>query len=627
MRYVLAIASLVLAGVLLVLGVGQRTFLAGPAEITAELGDAPKAGYAVIAGSELQKMRGQANVVVQGDGAFVATGAARDVSGWVEPFDHARVAFDAKSGELVAKMQRGVQLEADQDEADQDAAAGQDPAAEGTDAADSAEPEETKPLDPRGSDMWLEEKSTDGSSGTLRVPVKLEEDQAVLIASNGTDPLPSRISIAWVQDRATPWAGPLLVAGGVFALLGGVLYLLAFDHDHRGRGPRRGRRGPLLGLRNVMGGRRRRTAAAERRSGGAGAAGQAAGRAERRTLRRALPVIGLTAALGLTGCSADYWPQPAPAQEEAPTPSKTAPVPVTEGQLKEIVKRVSDAAQAGDDALSAEEITGRFTGDALAQREANYKIRSTPNDYKSVPPRITDDLLDYELVQSTESWPRTLFVTVASEKEKGSTESSPSLALVLTQRTPQENYLVSYVFSLRGGISMPKAAPAEEGTALLANDLESLAMQPGQVGDAFAAVMQQGDAAPEAELFETADDKLLQNYGKALTERFQAESPQVSFSLATRAGDNPPVALSTGAGGALVATTVIEEQVATAGSGGLYKPTATGAVTALSGLSGQQESLVTEIAHQLLFFVPSKKDSDAKIQLLGVTSELVGARN
>jgi hypothetical protein len=49
-------------------------------------------------------------------------------------------------------------------------------------------------------------------------------------------------------------------------------------------------------------------------------------------------------------------------------------------------------------------------------------------------------------------------------------------------------------------------------------------------------------------------------------------------------------------------------------------------VTALSGLTGEQERLVQEVAHQLLFYVPSKTDG-SKIQLLGVTSELVGVRN
>ena len=43
-------------------------------------------------------------------------------------------------------------------------------------------------------------------------------------------------------------------------------------------------------------------------------------------------------------------------------------------------------------------------------------------------------------------------------------------------------------------------------------------------------------------------------------------------------------------------------------------------------LEGQQEKLVSVVAHQLLFFVPGK-DSGEKMQLLGYTSDLVSASN
>jgi hypothetical protein len=142
-------------------------------------------------------------------------------------------------------------------------------------------------------------------------------------------------------------------------------------------------------------------------------------------------------------------------------------------------------------------------------------------------------------------------------------------------------------------------------------------------------VLQGGPDVPEAEAFDIAEDTLLQNYGKTLAEQAQVQSDgkgqTMVYSVAARQGDEAPVALSTGVGGALVATTVIEEQIVDA-AGGRYKPQANGAVTALSGLTGEQERLVQEVAHQLLFYVPSKTDG-SKIQLLGVTSELVGVRN
>lgn len=635
MRYVLAIATLVLSGVLLIMGIGQRTFLAGPAEISYPVKTTAEAGFAVVNGAEFAKVPGQANVVVQGEQAFVATGATRDVDAWVAPFAHTTLDVNVPDKALTSSL-----------------------VAPDEDAETETVTAETG-LDPRGSDLWLEERAIDDTGSgvepeTLRVPVALTEEQSVLIASDGSQPAPQEVSLVWAQDRNTPWAGPLLVGGGALAVIGGLLYLLAVDHDRRGLGPRRGRRGPLQGIRNVFGGGRSRGSSAARvpessnsssnsSSDSARAENRAHSRRTPRWIRRsALPAVGLTVALGLSGCSPSYWPQAEAPEvtEEAPTtsPSAIAPVPVTDGQLKRIIADVSETATTGDDSLDATALADRFTGDALAQRAANYTIRAAVPEYPVVPPRITDEELDYELVQSTEGWPRTLFITVAStsgatavptEGEEAVEIASPSLALVMTQQNPHENFLVSRVIALRGGISMPQAAPAEDGTALLSNDIETLALPPAQVGAAYATLLQDGADAEPAQYFDLETDTLLQNYGKARTTQSQTESDgkgqTMKFSVTARQGDAKPVALSTGAGGALVATTVIEEQIVDA-DGGRYKPQAKDSVTALSGLTGEQERLVQEVAHQMLFFVPSKSE-DAKIELLGVTSELVGVRN
>ena len=715
MRHALAIAVLVLSGVLLLLGLGQRTFLAGPAEISLPVDTQSESAFAIVDGAEFAKIPGQANVVVQGKDAFVATGMTRDIDAWVEPFPHAELSVDKAKQRLLSALVPGAipdaavaestttDVPAATDAPATDGAATDVPAA--TDETATGAVDATEGLDPRGSDLWLDSRSIDSAGSateteTLRVPVAIAADQSVLIATNGTDPIPSEFSLVWAQDRSTPWAGPLLAAGGLLAIIGAVLYLLAVDHDRRGLGPRRGRRGPLLGLRNAFSRRGARRSAAPTTETEAAPQGErmiandrrtlaetlpAAPRAKRasRLARRALPVIGITVALGLSGCSAEYWPGSTPVVEETPSaqPSNIAPVPVTEAQLHRIIEQVSAAANAGDDDLDAAALDDRFVDDALAQRTANYKIRAAVPDYAVVPPRITDDELDYALVQSTESWPRTAFVTVAStsgkpdaaatadgtedasgdaaaggaaagdaaagtdpatgteavadasadaaSSETTSEKTSPSLALVLTQQSPQENFEVSRVIALKGGISMPQAAPAEDGTALLANDIETLVLPPEEVGKAYAALLQNGADAPESANFNLDDDTLLENYGLARATAAQKESDDkgqtMKYSASARQGDADVVALSTGAGGALVATTVIDEQIVDA-AGGRYKPQAQGAITALSGLEGEQERLVQQVAHQMLFFVPSKSENE-KIKLLGVTSELVGVTN
>ncbi|GAA1318328.1 hypothetical protein ACFSWE_07505 [Leucobacter albus] len=358
----------------------------------------------------------------------------------------------------------------------------------------------------------------------------------------------------------------------------------------------------------------------------------------RHTGRRALLTgIGLTAMLAVSGCSANYWPDfsgspEATAEAEPAETAGLAPVPVSEAQTQKIIDRIALAAAEGDETLDAASIESRFKGDALAQRTANYKIRSAVPEYGSVPATITNEMLGYRLVQSTESWPRTLFVTVASEAgtdADGNATDAPSLALVLTQRLPQAEFRVSRVIALRGGLEMPKAAPAEEGTALLSDDIESLVLKPADVGAAYAAILQGGADVAEAEPFDLTDDPLLDSYGKAWAdqakEKSDADEKTQSYSVSVAQGEEPIVSFSTGAGGALIATTVLESQVVDS-AGGRYKPQAEGAVSALSGLTGQQDKIVRQVAHQMLFFVPNKEDG-SKIQLLGVTSELVGAGN
>lgn len=623
MRHVLAIVALVASAILLLLGIGQRTFLAGPAEIRFPIDTQSDTGYAVIDGAELAKVPGQANVVVRGETAFVATGATRDVRGWVEPFSHAELTV----AESTKTLQTALVAPAIVDEAAGEVA--------------------VEALDPHGSDLWLEERSLEAAESSnetdvLRVPVSLDAQQSVLIASNGIDPVPADVALVWAQDRNTPWAGPLLAGGALLALVGGVLYLLAIDHDRRGLGPRRGRRGPLQGLRNSFR-RRGKTVKGSSQmvppiSDEQTEQGTGSGTSARTVLRHRgalLPAVGVTLALGLSGCSASYWPQfdeaPATEQPAEQPDSGVAPVPVSDAQIHRIIKSISADATAADEALDATLLEARFTGDALAQRTANYKIRAAMPEYEVIPPMLTDQELEYRLVQSTEGWPRTVFATVASKAGNGSEDASPSLALILRQESPHSNFVVSRDIALRGGISMPQAAPAEDGTAVLSEDIETLVLAPRKVGEAWAAMLQDGTDTSDAELFDLTDDKLFENYGKARAAKAQAESDDkgqtMKFSATAAQTDTRITALSTGAGGALVATTVLEQQIVDS-AGGRYKPQAKDAVTALSGLSGEQDRLVQQVAHQLLFFVPSKTDAtNSKIQLLGVTSELVGATN
>ena len=661
MRYVLAIVTLVLSAVLLILGVGQRTFLAGPSELRYPVGS-ETAPYLVVDAEQLNEVPGQGNIVVTDEAVFAAIAKTRDVEGWVGPFTRAVVEFDAESATFTnAEILTAADTLAATPESEADAASAADTDDAAATDAEGAEAEEEQLPDqnPRGSDLWIEtltvdvdaaaadedgadeadagEEASDEESATevpLRLPIALQNDESIIIAVDGTEPVVSGAELVWVQDRQTPWAGPLLTAGAVLAIVGAILYLMAFDHDRRGLGPRRGRKGPFIGIRNMFRAKPKASTVSEKLEG-------TEMRATTRRHRWALPALGMTAVLTLSGCSASYWPSTGDesVQQETETSapeegSSRAPVPVTEAQVARILADVAKISQSADEQLDAALLEPRFAADALAQRTANYTIRNAVADYASIPALITDEAREYQLVQSTEGWPRTLFLTTASETPEASegeedAPEAPSIALMLTQETPHDNFLVNRVFMLRGGISMPQAAPADEGTALVSNDMQTLLVAPGEVGSLYASILQGGTDVEGAELFDLEGDTLLENYGLARvvkeTEDAELGDDQVKRSVTVEQGDAPVIALSTGLGGALVATTVIERYV-TESLDDLVVLGVGDAVAALSGLEGDQERLVQTVSHQLLFYVPNA-NSGEQIQLLGTTDELIAAGN
>ena len=614
MRFVFAISALVLSGILLLLAIGNATFLAGPRVITYTAELTGNETLFVMSADQLAEVPGQANVVVSGVDPVVAFGNTRDVEAWAAPFAHHIIETDSNNRSFFFEPVTP----------NSEAAAAYTAA-----TAPVTEPATDQAADieipsPAQSDLWLGEQSSEvaterqASPGeatdeqTVRLPVKLAEDQSVIVSV--ANPGSAQLSVDWVQNRSMPLVGPLLLAGGFFAVLGLLLYLLAVDHDRRGLGPRRGRKGLFLGIRDEFAKRKKSKAVA-------------------------CIALGASGVLVMSGCSPNYWPSAVDSQsveEEATnTPQNLAPVPLTQAQIERILADVSQLAGDADESLDASSLPSRFTADALVERETNYKIRKNVSDYDVVMPGISDTLLDYQLVQSTETWPRTMLVVVDSvhnntEAEGGEKEDAPSIALILTQENPHANYLVSRAIVLRGNIQMPEAAPAEEGTAVLADDLQTLVLPPNKVGQSYAAILTGGAAAPESEDFNLEGDTLVSRSGASWVTQAAAAAASagqdIQYSVSARQADTKITSLSTGVGGALVATTVLETRTEQAAPGSTWRPTVTGSVAALSGLSGRQDKIVSVVAHQLLFYVPSL-ESGEKIQLLGFSSDLVSASN
>lgn len=632
--------------------IGQATFLSGPKIITYTVELDKKITLLVIDDEQLAKVPGQANIIVSGDAPAIGYGNDIDVAAWAAPFTYTQLATDTGAQSFTF-----TQIPAN--------ASAQERYAKQT-GADLSQTIQHPSVSP--SDLWLSQdavlesdaEQTETVRGTAKLAVSLKEDQSAIISINSGDAQP-QLQVQWVQGRNLPLVGPFLLAGGILVLFGGLMYLIAVDHDRRGLGPRRGRKGFLLGIRDEFAKQKQKSSGKKTAQPASDPDPSSAEPAEditpdaptpkthsrdmrRRGASTTLVVFGLVAALGLSGCSAKYWPQePDQTEEEVEAekldqPQNLAPVPVTEGQIQHIIAEISELSTAADQNLDASSLAQRFTSDALKERETNYIIRKSVGDYNVIVPGISDTLLGYQLVQSTETWPRTMLVVVDSVTAADSQETpegeekteSPSLALILTQQTPHENFLVSRSIVLRGNTQMPDAAPAEVGTALLADDLNTLKLSPIEVGAAYAAVLAGGTGVAEAANFSLDGDTLISRSGASWVSQASSAAASagqnISYSVSAAQSDAKITSLSTGVGGALVATTVLESRVEEAAAGSNWRPTISSSAAALSGLSGRQNKIVTVVAHQLLFYVPGL-DSAEQIQLLGFSSNMISASN
>lgn len=605
MRFVLAIASLILAAVLIVLGIAQRTIFLGPATFKLDAAVSSSEPYTVIPGSVLTSQPGtQSLTVSSGDDSdvFVAYGNTTDVDAWIGSGEYNAVALSEDGSELVSKTATMTL----------DPSIVIPPAPEGVDAAAWA--------NPRGSDLWLEESS---EKGTVITSMNVPDNMSLLIATNGTDPAPQNITITWPVDNSTPWAGPLIALGLLLLLLGIVLYLLGIRHMRRARGPRRKGNAPLPEEGSTV-----KLPRARKYRPGGGALGE--GSRGRRSFI-AVPVI-LVGALSLGGCSAAYWPQlPTDAAPTATESADAAAAPegninevagpvVTEQQAERIITRIAAVATAADSSLDVNALKTRFAGPALAEREANYKIRKTATEVAPID-TINGSPVKLTLPQTTDSWPRTV-ISVVQDPEDA---TLPTSLLVMTQASPRANYAVHYSVRLEPKVTFPQVAPVKTGAALVPDDSGFLLMAPNKLAGAYGDLIAKGAESEFAAQFDTEGDTLLTRiaeFRKSVTDSMKDKAAKAEFGAA--AGPGASVALATNDSGAIVAVNMRDTVKISPTDQGAKIKTDGDSVAALLGATETTKPLLTTYEDQLLFYVPPVGSTE-KITLLGFSQGLIGA--
>ena len=583
MRLVLAIVSFVLAALMIGFGIAQRTVLATPDHITAAVTTTSPATVTVIDGATLNSFdRGQTVMAGGSDTIFAAYGRTSDVLAWVGDASYNAITYDPESQDLVSTLVTGT---------------------------------ETEVPDPTGSDLWLADYT---QSKQLGFTVNVPEDISVMIVSDGIAPAPAELSVTWLLDNSTPFAGPLVVAGTIVFLLGLAFLLWAVNHVRRSRGPRR--KQPKLP--KVP---KKPTYKPVKR----GAPQPAAiTRGRRSASFVALPTI-LVGALLLAGCTGNTPTtlengtaiEAASTGDPADTPDgeSTLPAPaVTVPQAKRIVTRiattVADADAATDPVLAAT----RLDGSALALRTANYAVRKVVADY-AVPAIIPPSSVSITLPQRNESWPRTVFVVVQGEDATVAPQ-----ALLLIQDDPRAQYKVHYAVALEPGTVMPGLANASIGTNRVDSDVHLFTMAPMDIGLAYGEILNADADAKFYDAFEADGDTFRVAVGKAWKASRAAEIPSTAqLTFGYGAGTGQIITLATNNGGALVALSLTEAET--------IKPVEAGAavnapkdVAALLGKVASTKGITANYGDQLLFYVPSIKDG-GKIVLLGYSQGLISA--
>ena len=575
MRFAVAFVTLLIALVLVGTGFAQRTILKPDDHLTVSTQVPADIHYVVVPGSVLKSHAGRQQLRLAGDDVvFASYGRTADVTAWLSGQQYAELRVDA-AGTAVKPVLRTAPVVA--------GLRGGTP-------------------DPDGSDLWMDQRRADGS---LTWNVNVPDSVSLLIASNGADPAPSSVRVTWPISTATPFAVPLLVAGGLLAIVGLLLLAWAFVHVRRGRGPRRKSPGRMP----------KRPAPPRYRPQRPASAAPVPGRGRRSVHRRV--ALGGTAAVAVL-LGAALVPVDAPAQAAAGSDDAA----VSEQQATRIAQRVAEVAARADKKKDAAAAGERFAGAALDLRKAAYTIRK--KDRKAALPQavpLAHATTQLILPEAVTGWPRTLFVVVADSSSK---KIAP-LALAMVQDDPRADYKVHFAVSLQPGARLPVLPSALSGATRLAASTPVLEVPPGDLAADYGSVLRDS-GSDAAEEFDLTKDNLAKGVGEVAKKKVAKKLGSTAGITFSDLKTDPAsvIALSTAGSGALVAVRLDERWTVKPKRGGVtVRPS--GGTRILAKTTSTSKGIVSVYGYQLLFSVPSA-GSNKPATLLGYAQGLVSAK-
>ena len=575
MRFAVALLTLLIAGVLVAAGLAQRTIWKPSDHVSVAAAVPADVRYVVVPGSVLTSHAGGQALHLAGNGTtFAAYGKTADITAWLAGERYAELRVDA-SGTAMKPVVRTA------------------PAVAGLTGGGTP--------DPDGSDLWMDQRRTQQE---LDWPVNLPSNVSMIIAADGAQAAPSSVSVSWAVRTATPFAVPMVIAGGALAVVGLLLYIWALVHVRRRRGPRRKPPAKMP----------RRPPPPKYRPHQPVSVAPPPGRGRRSVRHRV--AVGASALTVLLLGGAALVPGAATA---APTPATAS---VTEAQAIMIARRVAEVAAKADTTLNAATAAERFGGVALELRTAAYRIKK--KDKKADLPLavpLTDPEVKLTVPQATTSWPRTLFMVIKHKKD----DRIAPIALAMVQNDPRSDYIVQYAMGLQRDATVPDMPSALTGAARLTPDATVLRVQPEDLADEYGLLLRHADA-PSATTFKTADDDLLAQVGEAAKKKIAKQLGGTGKLTFTDLKSDPAsvIAMSTADSGALVAVQLDEQWTAKPKRSGV-RIASSGGTKILTKKSSSATGFASVYGYQLLFSVPSA-GSDEPVVLLGYAQGLVSAK-
>ncbi|GAA2012201.1 hypothetical protein GCM10009755_24550 [Brevibacterium samyangense] len=546
-RYIFSVLFIVAGLVLGGLGVLQKTLWAPSENITASTTLEDPGPLLVVDPGVLNLYDTPAKLTIEGEGDLVMVEQSKEfVDAWVGDTTHTNITGLSGEGALAAERTDGEQA--------------------------------TAP-NPATGDTW---NSVTTGEGTLELTWDEDPGRTTfLVASDGTQPAATDVTVEWPNHAETPWALPLIIGGAVLVVIGIVLAVTRW---------RRGRKD-----------RARREARVERR----------------KKLVETGAAFAVVPAIALAGCA----PSPElPTPQPAAAPS-TAPASVTDEQITKILEDTAKVVADADGKTDAKALEPRAAGAFATQRNLAYEVKKKSEDF-TLPPAVADQEVLVNWTTQTDTWPRITSV-VASDEEIGQTQY-----LVFSQEDVRAPYKLVAQTTLVPGVEFPSVADARAGALPVAGDSEDFVLKPQDITGRYADVLTHGDQSKFAGDFSVDALRLrLAGEQKNLTDSLASGNATVEFSYS--ADSNALVVQQTADGAAIVTgvvggtTTMTPEKE----DDRVGKLSLTSPISDIVGETETEQSVESTRQMQVTFFVP-KADAaeDARaVELIGVTDTMSGA--